>query len=261
MKIKDLGALVLAAGKSTRIRSISQGLPKPLLSVHGRTILERNLSWLADSGLQSAWINLHYRPEAIKAVIRDGSHLGLKVSYSLEPEILGTAGAYKHLQEQWSGTTLVVYGDSLVSFDLAKFYQAHQNSKALATIALFDQNTHPHTAIAGGRVILDENARVTGFFEMTGSEGNLPSTLVNAAVYLLEPQVLEMIPTQTFFDFARDLFPQMLTAGYHLQGYLIDGYCLGLDTPESYAKAMSLIECQRPALVLLRSTSGAWKCL
>ncbi len=77
---------------------------------------------------------------------------------------------------------------------------------------------------------------------MTGTEGTIPSTLVNAGIYLLEPEVLELIPAQTFYDFARDLFPQMLAAGYHLQGYLIDGYCLGLDTPESFAKAMSLIE-------------------
>jgi len=77
---------------------------------------------------------------------------------------------------------------------------------------------------------------------MTGKEGTYPSTLVNAAVYLLEPEVLKLIPKQTFYDFARDLFPKMLSAGYYLQGYLIDGYCLGLDTPESYAKATSLIE-------------------
>jgi NDP-sugar pyrophosphorylase family protein len=130
----------------------------------------------------------------------------------------------------------------LVRFDLRAFLSAHQHSKAVATVALFDQNTHHHTAIAGGRVILNESSKITGFFEMTGNEGTYPSTLVNAAVYLLEPEVLNLIPSQTFYDFARDLFPQMLAAGYYLQGYLIDGYCLGLDTPESYAKAMSLIE-------------------
>ncbi len=242
LKIKELEVLVLAAGKSTRIQPISGGLPKPLLPVQGKSILDRNLSWLVNSEIQSVWINLHYRPEEIKQVIGTGENLKLKVSYSLEPEILGTAGAYKNLEQQWQGTTLVVYGDSLVSFDLAKFLAAHQNSKALATIALFDQNTHYHTAIAGGCVILNESSKVTEFFEMTGNEETSPSTLVNAAVYLLEPEVLKLIPKQTFYDFARDLFPQMLAAGYYLQGYLIDGYCLGLDTPESYAKAMSLIE-------------------
>lgn len=240
--IKDLGVLVLAAGKSTRIQPISGGLPKPLLPVLGRSILERNLCWLANWGIQSVWINLHYRPEEIKRVIGTGADLGLNVSYSLEPEILGTAGAFKHLQNQWHGTALVVYGDSVVQFDLSKFLTAHHNSQAVATIALFDQNTHPHTAIAGGRVVLNDSGRVTSFLEMTGNEATIPSNLVNAAVYLLEPAVLDLIPPQTFYDFARDLFPQMLAAGQYLQGYLIDGYCLGLDTPESFATAMSLIE-------------------
>jgi NDP-sugar pyrophosphorylase family protein len=241
-KLNSLELLVLAAGKSTRIQPVSGGLPKPLLPVQGKSILERNLNWLANSGIQSLWINLHYQPEKIQQVIGTGEHLGLKVSYSLEPEILGTAGAYKNLEQQWQGTTLVVYGDSLVRFDLAKFLAAHKSSEAVATIALFDQNTHYHTAIAGGRVILNDSSKITGFFEMTGNEGSYPSTLVNAAVYLLEPEVLKLIPKQTFYDFARDLFPQMLSAGYYLQGHLIDGYCLGLDTPESYTKAMSLIE-------------------
>ncbi|MCP2727778.1 nucleotidyltransferase family protein [Symplocastrum sp. BBK-W-15] len=239
---EDLGVLVLAAGKSTRIQPVSGGLPKPLLPVEGKSILERNLSWLVSSAIESVWINLHYRAEEIQQVIGTGENLGLKVSYSLEPEILGTAGAYKNLEQHWQGTTLVIYGDSLVCFDLAKFLAAHQSSEAVATIALFDQNTHHHTAIAGGRVILDENGRITSFTEMAGTEETSPSTLVNAAVYLLEAEVLKMIPKQTFYDFARHLFPQMLAAGYYLQGYLIDGYCLGLDTPESYAKAMSLIE-------------------
>lgn len=239
---QDFSVLVLAAGKSTRIQPVSGGLPKPLLPVQGKSILERNLSWLINAGIQSVWINLHYRPEEIQQTIGTGTNLGLKVSYSLEPEILGTAGAYKNLEQQWQGTTLVVYGDSLVRFDLAKFLAAHKSSEAIATLALFDQNIHHHTAIAGGRVILDESGKITSFVEMTGTQGIRPSTLVNAAVYLLEPEVLKLIPEQTFYDFARDLFPQMLSAGYYLQGHLIDGYCLGLDTPESYAKAMSLIE-------------------
>jgi mannose-1-phosphate guanylyltransferase len=238
---KKPGVLVLAAGKSTRIQPISGGMPKPLLVVGDCTVLERNLRWLAQSGIESVWINLHYRPDAIQAAIGDGSPLGLTVSYSLEPDILGTAGAYKNLESHWKSETLVVYGDSLVRFDLAKFLAAHRNSKADVTIALFDQDRHPHTAIAGGRVVMQPDRRITEFVE-TG-EGETPqSPLVNAAVYLIEPEILGLIPPQTFYDFARDLFPQMLAEGYYLQGHLIDHYCLGLDTPESYAKAMALIE-------------------
>jgi len=239
--LQNLGVLVLAAGKSTRIQSISGGIPKPLLAVQGRSILERNLLWLGSAGIQAVWINLHYRPEEIRREIAEGQQLGLHVSYSLEPEILGTAGAYKKLQAYWQGTTLVVYGDSLVRFNLKAMLTEHRAAQAMATLALFDQNTHPHTAIAGGRVLMDDEHRITAFVET--SEGELPqSTLVNAAVYLLEPAVLNLIPDQTFYDFARDLFPKMLADGYDMHGHLIEGYCLGLDTPDSYAKAMTLIE-------------------
>lgn len=239
--IDTLGVLVLAAGKSTRIQSVSGGIPKPLLAIQEISILERNLRWLASSGIPATWINLHYRPEAIPAVIGNGESIGIQVSYSVESEILGTAGAYKNLETHWHGTTLVVYGDSLVRFDLKKFLAVHHQTKASTTIALFDQQTHPHTAIAGGRVVVDDRDRIIDFVESSTGDG-LTSTLINAAVYLLEPAILPLIPPQTFYDFARDLFPRLLQEGYHLQGHLIDGYCLGLDTPESYAKAMSLIE-------------------
>lgn len=239
--LPNLGVLILAAGKSTRIQALSGGVPKPLLPVEGKSILARNLTWLAQSGLTSVWINLHYRPEEIQQAIGTGSDLGLQVSYSLEPEILGTAGAYKNLQHHWQGTVLVVYGDSLVKFDLTKFLAAHRRTSALATIALFDQQTHPNTAIAGGRVVLDSQGWVTDFMELRGQESTL-SSLVNAGVYLLEPGVLEFIPPTAFYDFGRDLFPQLLAAGQQICGYLIDGYCLGLDTPESFATALALIE-------------------
>jgi len=91
-------------------------------------------------------------------------------------------------------------------------------------------------------VVVDATDRITDFVETSGAEGGLVSPLINAGVYLLEPAVLEFIPPQTFYDFARDLFPKLLSEGYYLQGHLINGYCLGLDTPASYAKAMSLIE-------------------
>ncbi len=77
--VEDLGVLVLAAGKSTRIQTVSGGLPKPLLPVQGQSILERNLKWLADSGIQSLWINLHYRPEEIQQAIGTGTDLGLEI--------------------------------------------------------------------------------------------------------------------------------------------------------------------------------------
>lgn len=227
-------ALVLAAGRSTRIAAATGGGPKPLLEIGGKTVLEHNLSWLSASGIRDVTINLHHRPEEIRARIGDGSSLGINVRYVVEEELQGTAGAYRNLATQqrcW-----VVYGDNLTRFDLERMQARHAQTKPLLTIALFDQSLRPHTGIAGGRVHLNSDDTVADFLE-GGTQG-----LVNAGVYLLEPEVGSFIPARENWDFARDLFPALLKARRTLQGHSIEGYCLGLDTPQSWARARELVD-------------------
>lgn len=235
----DLKAIVLAAGKSSRIAPVTGGLPKPLLTIRKETILGRTLRWLSGQGITQVWINLHHRPEDIRSAIGDGSRFGVCIRYSYEPEILGTAGAVKNLASEWDRTFLVVYGDNLLSFDLQAFLALHMARKPCISVALFDRARHPHTGIAGGRVRLASDGRIQEFSEGDSGQG---STLVNAGVYLVEPDVVAEIPPGRTYDFGRDLFPQLLAAGRSVYGYLIDGYCLGLDTPDSYREAIRLVE-------------------
>lgn len=235
----DLKTLVLAAGTSTRIAPVAGGSPKPLLEIQGETVLGRNLRWLSAQGIKRVWINLHYRPEKIQAAIGDGTRFGLTVQYVYEPDILGTAGAVRNLSSEWDETFLVVYGDSLLSFDLHRFLEFHRARRGCLSIALFDRERHRHTGIAGGQVKLAPDGQLETFCE--GGAGQTPP-LVNAGVYLVEPEVVATIPTGQLCDFGRDLFPRMLADGRRLYGYLITGYCLGIDTPESYDQAIRLIE-------------------
>jgi NDP-sugar pyrophosphorylase family protein len=185
-------------------------------------------------------INLHHRPQEIQDLIGDGDRLGLSVQYLWEPELLGTAGAYRNYCLHFgSQPCWVVYGDNLLSFDLGKMRSAHEQAHVPLTLALFDQATQPHTGIAGGRVVVGPDQRVLSFVE--GGDSAL-STLVNAGVYRVEPGVLEAVPAQGPYDFARELFPALLASGQPLLGHRIDGYCLGLDTPESLACARELLE-------------------
>lgn len=241
MRTIDLDVLVLAAGKSERIQAITQGLPKPLLKLGDESVLERNLRHLARQGIRQVWINLHYKPEAIQATIGDGSRLGLTVRYSVEPQILGTAGAARQLLPHWTRTLLVVYGDSLVSFSVERLLSNHKNSGSLITLALFDQRTSAHTGIAGGRVIVANNL-VTSFSEGAG-ETSASGQLVNAGVYLVERKVLMRIPPNSFFDFARDLFPVLIAEGVPLNAYVFgpDEFCLGIDTPDHFYEAQNII--------------------
>jgi mannose-1-phosphate guanylyltransferase len=241
------GVLVLAAGKSTRIAGVTGGLPKPLLRVGGKSILSRNLEWLAESGIRSVWINLHHHPELVQQAVGDGRPWGLQVRYSHEPELLGTAGAWKRLDAYWEGTSLVVYGDNLLRFDLRRFLEHHRSAGALATIALFDPGRHPNTGIAGGYVELGPQDRVARFVEGTRPAGGHP-LLVNAGAYLLEPSLRTAVGAG-FQDFGRNVFPALAASG-RLAGYVLEpnGYCLGVDTPESLQAAHLLIAEERIAL-------------
>jgi NDP-sugar pyrophosphorylase family protein len=199
--------IVLAAGKSTRIAALAGTSPKPLLEIAGEAILMRNLRWLARSGIEEVWINLHYRPDAIRERVKDGSELGLRVNYSHEHEILGTAGGVRRIASDWDEAFLVVYGDSLVRANLQLMQRAHRESGAPLTIGLFDRSRHPHTGIAGGSVAVNESGRIVSFVE-GATAGSL--SLVNAGLYIVEPEIVGRIPPASFYDFARDLFPQLL---------------------------------------------------
>ncbi len=238
--------LILAAGLGTRIRAIAGDRPKPLIGFGGAPILAHNLRWLADAGVRDVWINLHYRAELIREAVGDGAAFGLRVQYLFEPELLGTAGAYRNLLAQPgvpAGTALVVYGDNLLRLDVARLLAAHRARAAACTVCLFDRAAHCHTGIAGGRVELRPDGRIDAFVEGAGAPPPGQRDLVNAGVYAIEPAVAALIAPTGAADFGRDVFPAMLHAGDGLYGHVLEpgGYCLGLDTPESYAAGVELL--------------------
>ena len=223
-------ALVLAAGKSTRIAARASGLPKPLIAVNGRPILLRTLEWLVAHDISPVWINLHYKPESIRYVVKGSQYADLDIRFSHERELLGTAGAVKNLEAEWTEPFLLVYGDNLLGFDIADMVASHRASGAALTMALFHWETDLHSQIAGGRVECDEAMRVANFTEGAVADG-VVSPWVNAGVYVVDPVVLGDIPPATFFDFGKDLFPALLQKGTVLRGYPINSYCLAADTP------------------------------
>jgi len=232
-------AVVLAAGKSTRIAPLAGNVPKPLLEIGGEAILVRNLRWLGESGIEEVWINLHHRPETIRERIGDGARFGLRVKYSYEPEILGTAGGVHRIASHWRETVLVVYGDNLLRANVFRMEQAHRKGGAPVTVGLFDRTLHPHTGIAGGAVTVRSNGRIASLVEGAAVG---PSAFVNAGLYLIEPEIVARIPPGSFCDFARDLFPQLLESAVPINSHIIEGYCLGIDTPEAYRQALRLVE-------------------
>lgn len=236
--------VVLAAGLGSRIRAVSAGLPKPLIPIEGKSVIARNLEWLAASGVASAFVNLHYQASAIRETIGNGNEVGIDITYIVEEQLLGTAGTVRSLLPRLEDPILVVYGDSLVRFDLSRLRDAHAHSDAEATLALFDPACLPHSGIAGGTVSLDARGRVLAF-----NEGRTDGRYVNAGVYLLRASMLAGVDGRDPLDFGSDLFPRLLAQGRHLHGYVFDeGHCLGLDTPQSLQATRDLVAQGRVAL-------------
>lgn len=222
-------AMILAAGMSTRIAPLAAQRPKPLLEVAGESLLGWNLRLLAQHGFENVWINVHYHPEEIIAAIGDGARYGLRVQYSHEDEILGTAGGWKRVAAGTAGSWLLLYGDNLTRLDLRQLIGAHASGTALA--ALFDADRHVNTGIHGGCAVVTGD-RITGFAEGAASHGE---RLINAGVYMLDSVLADDI-ADGYADFGRDLFPLWAQAGV-LRAHLLekDAFCLGLDTPEHFA--------------------------
>jgi mannose-1-phosphate guanylyltransferase len=231
-------ALILAAGKGSRLGGAGGGLPKPLVPVRGRPVLERNVAWVASAGVADVWVNLHAGADAIRKALGDGSRFGVRLHFSYEPDLLGTAGAWLKLRDEWDDTSLVIYGDNYMRFDLDAFLAEHRRNGATGTVALFDPAVHAHTAAGGGQARLDVSGRILEFRE--GGEADEERPVVNAGAYLLEPEAAQFM-AEGFLDFGHDVLPGMAAAG-RLAGHVLEpgSWCLGIDTPERLRLAESL---------------------
>jgi NDP-sugar pyrophosphorylase family protein len=226
-------AFILAAGLGTRLRSLGLDLPKVMVPVGGKPLLEHHLELFKRQGIRELIVNLHYLPEKITSYFGDGSRFGVKITYSREPELLGTAGAVKKIErELLDGTFVVFYGDNLVRVQFAPLIEFHRARKAVATVALF-ASPEPWT---GGVVETDSNGRVLRFVEKPDSK-QVSTNLISAGIFVIEPSVLEMIPAGKFYDFGRDVFPKLLAEGRPVYAMMPEAYIQDVGTPERLAKA------------------------
>lgn len=225
-------AMILAAGEGTRLRPLTNMIPKPMLPVGGKPLLEHTICWLRTHGIEQVAINLHHGPWLTQAYLGDGSAWGVRITYSLEDRLLGTAGAVKKLQSYFDDTFVVVYGDVLTNMDLTGLVSFHQAKGGGVTIALY-RVENPWTC---GLIELDGEGRLLRFVEKPSPE-DVFTDLASAGVFVMEPRVLDHIPVDTFYDFGHDLFPALLTEGVPLYGYPTDAYLVDIGTMEKYRQA------------------------
>jgi mannose-1-phosphate guanylyltransferase len=228
--------MVLAAGKGTRLRSLTEMAPKPMLPVAGRPVLAHIIEWLRRYEIHQVAINLHCHPEVIRDYFEDGSGWGVEIVYSEEPELLGTAGGVKKMEAFFSDPFLVVYGDVLTDLDLGALLTFHQLQGGYphATLVLDRRDESSQCGLA----VIDGNDRIRDFKEKP-PEGSGGSPWVNSGIMILDRTLLKKMPAGRFCDFGRDLFPEWLRMGLALYGWRMpeSSYLIDMGTPDKLAQA------------------------
>jgi dTDP-glucose pyrophosphorylase len=209
-------ALIMAGGRGTRLHPITQALPKPMVTVAGRPILERLVLQLVGHGVTDIFISLHYMPETIRRYFGDGRQLGCRIEYIMEPEPLGTGGALSLLPQRPAHPLLVMNGDLVMQIDFGGLLDFHRRHGCGATIAV-----RPFEMEIPFGVVRSENERLTGLQEK-------PTTfhLINAGVYVLDSKVIELVPSGQMFPmtalFERLLSEKQEVGVFHINSDWID---------------------------------------
>lgn len=223
-------AVIMAGGFGTRIQPLTTSLPKPMLKVVNVPMVEHILQKVIKAGIKEVVILLFFKPEIVKNYFQDGKKWGVKISYILPDADYGTAGAVGQARDILKGEPfIIISGDLVTDFDLKEIISFHKKKKSLLTIAL----TPVENPLQFGVVITDKNSKIIKFLEKP-SWGEVFSDTINTGIYILEPDILEFVPTSGDYDFSKDLFPALMQAQIDLWGCRVEGYWRDVGNPQSY---------------------------
>ena len=222
----------MAGGEGSRLRPLTSSLPKPLVSVAGRPIMEHILLHLRRHQLRDVVATVQYMGASIRNYFGDGSEQGVALTYSVEDSPLGTAGSVILARQQLGETFVVISGDSLTDIDLGAAARFHRERKAIATIVL---KPVPNP-LEYGVVVVDEGGAVQRFIEKP-SWGEVISDLANTGIYILDPAVFDFFRAGEVTDWSGDVFPKLLKEGEHVFGWIADGYWEDVGSHSAYIKA------------------------
>ena len=229
-------AVILAAGKGERLGPVTEKIPKPMIEIAGRPVLEHNIVMCRNSGIEEIFINLHHLPLIIKNYFGDGERWGVTISYSFEPQLLGTAGAISKFYKDLLGMPfLVIYGDNYFGsdLDLLDLKRFHEEKMSEFTIVL----SHLDDVSQSGIAELTDNGRIIRFVEKPiNHESN--NSWINAGIYVVEPLILDEIRSG-YTDFGNDVIPLLIKSKHAVYGYKMKNDVLPVDTPELLKKQLS----------------------
>lgn len=222
-------AIILVGGEGTRLRPLTYSVVKSMVPVLNRPFLEHVLCNLSKHNIKEIVLAMGYKPDSIYEYFKSGPVHDVRMTYSLEVKPLGTAGAVKLAGNHVHSTIFVLNGDVFTDIDYTDMLRYHKENHAKATIAL----THVDDPTKFGVVETDAEGRVQRFIEKPPAD-QVTSHWINAGVYILEPDVLDYIPNDSFYMFERGVFPELLTKGERVFAYRSDAYWIDMGTPSKY---------------------------
>ncbi|HRP01982.1 MAG TPA: sugar phosphate nucleotidyltransferase [Candidatus Kapabacteria bacterium] len=225
-------AVIMAGGFGTRLRPLTMTIPKPMVSVLNVPMVEHIINLLKKHNINDLITLLYFQPESISSYFEDGAKWDVSMNYVLAQADYGTAGAVKNAYKYLDERFIIISGDVLTDFDLTAALNFHVEKKSKATLLL----TRVTAPLQYGIVMTDKDGKITRFLEKP-SWGQVFSDTINTGIYILEPEVLDLIPYQQEFDFSKDLFPLMLQKDMPLYGYIAEGYWKDVGNLDEYQLA------------------------
>lgn len=244
-------ALFLAGGEGTRLQPLTDKLPKPMVPIMNKPLLERTMIHFKKSGISEIVISSCYQPQQIEEYFGDGEQFGLKIQYIVEDLPLGTGGAIKKAEAQFKDTFIVFNSDILSDIDLKKMMDYHKNSHALATIAV----TEVEDPSAYGVVEFDTDGYATSFVEKPKLE-DVSSNFINAGIYIFEPEIFEKISINSVVSVEREVFPKILAEGHKICVYKDASYWIDIGNLEKYKQVHKDIMLRKCKMVDFDSTDS-----
>src|SRR6266487_1013977 len=245
-------ALILAVGKGTRLRPLTVYTPKPIVPICNRPFLLYQIDTLRRAGITDITLSLSYQPNKIEHLLGDGSDNGVKLKYTVEPQPMGTAGAYKFAEDLIREPTVVFNGDILTDLDLKTVIREHNERKAKATVVL----TPVKNPSAYGLVETGPDGRIQRFLEKPKAD-EITCNTINAGTYILEPSVLDFIPAGENYSFEYGLFPDLLKRNENFYAHVSPRtYWIDIGTPERYLQAHQDLLSNRVGRIHIKERRG-----
>ncbi len=226
-------AFILCGGEGTRLRPYTYQIPKPMLPVGGKPIIEYVIENIKRSGIKDYILTVGYLNEQISAYLGDGSKLGVDIEFAVEEEKLNTAGSVLPHKDKVKGTFVVAMGDHITNIDIRDMIEHHKKSGAVATIALLKHKIPIQFGMADVK-----DGYITGFREKPVLEH-----LYNIAIYVFEPEIFDYIRPKE--DFAKDVFPRMLEKGEKINAYIFEGIWFDIGHLDEYERLNEEFETSR----------------